>query len=527
MRTKKAIKNVMAGLLLEVVVLIYGFIVPKIIISRFGSTSNGLISSVTQFLGYISLLESGFGPVVKAAFYKPLAKKDKGQLAKLLKASEKFFRTIASIFVVYIVILMFVYPLFVDTGYGFWYTVSIILILSITTFAEYFFGMTYSLFLQADQKGYVSKYIQIGTYILTIIGILFAVRFEWCNLVVIKLVTSLCFALRPIIQNFYVKRKYKIDLNNVDGDYKLDQRWDGLLQHIAYTVHTKTDVTVLTILGNLKQVSVYGIYYIVIKAIRQFINALTSGTGAMFGNMIANEEHDNLRNKFSIYQILFFSILSVMYGCTIVLVIPFLRIYTHGFADAAMYLSEATFGIILIFSQFFYSLRSPYALIIKAAGHFKQISKGAIVEAVLNIVISVALVIKLGLVGVAIGTIISTLIRTVELIIHSHKYILENSIWSSIKKFIVLGIELSSIILICIKLKLNVLEVETYLCWIKHGFIVFSISLIITLIFDFIFFKNEMKDVFGIIKFLFRKKSNKGKEKKLEESNEDTKEIEA
>ena len=100
MRSKKALFNVTTNLLLQIVVVIYGFIVPKIIISEFGSSVNGLISSITQFLGYIVLLESGFGPVVKAVLYKPIAKKDKVEIASIFKASNKFFRKIALIFIV-------------------------------------------------------------------------------------------------------------------------------------------------------------------------------------------------------------------------------------------------------------------------------------------------------------------------------------------------------------------------------------------------------------------------------------------
>ena len=68
--------NIVTTLILQFVVLISGFIVPKLIIGKFGSNVNGLLSSITQFLAYISLLESGIGPVVKASLYKPIAEKD-------------------------------------------------------------------------------------------------------------------------------------------------------------------------------------------------------------------------------------------------------------------------------------------------------------------------------------------------------------------------------------------------------------------------------------------------------------------
>ena len=73
MRSKKAIYNIITSIILQLIMIVYGFVVPKIIINNFGSDVNGLVSSITQFLAYITLLESGFGPVVKSALYKPIA----------------------------------------------------------------------------------------------------------------------------------------------------------------------------------------------------------------------------------------------------------------------------------------------------------------------------------------------------------------------------------------------------------------------------------------------------------------------
>ena len=58
MRSKKAILNIISSLMMQITILICGFVVPKLIITNFGSNVNGLISSITQFLAYISLLES-------------------------------------------------------------------------------------------------------------------------------------------------------------------------------------------------------------------------------------------------------------------------------------------------------------------------------------------------------------------------------------------------------------------------------------------------------------------------------------
>ena len=58
MRSRKAIKNIIASLFQQIITIVCGLILPKAIIMSFGSNVNGLISSMTQFLSYIALLES-------------------------------------------------------------------------------------------------------------------------------------------------------------------------------------------------------------------------------------------------------------------------------------------------------------------------------------------------------------------------------------------------------------------------------------------------------------------------------------
>ena len=253
MRSKKAVKNIIASILLQIATFICGLIVPRAILSNYGSNVNGLINSITQFLAYITLLESGFGPVVKSILYKPIANKEKGKIERILKSSEKFFREISVIFIVYIGVLCLIYPSFVNQEFDKFYTMSLILIIGISTFAEYFFGMTYKLYLQADQKTYVSSYIQIGTTILntiiTILLIKLGANIQW-----VKLISATIFILRPVMQNLYVKKKYNINLKNVDENYKIEQKWDGLAQHISGVIYSNTDVTLLTIFSNVKEV---------------------------------------------------------------------------------------------------------------------------------------------------------------------------------------------------------------------------------------------------------------------------------
>lgn len=59
MEKRRIIVNIICSLLLQVVTIVSGFILPKIIISSLGSETNGLVASINQFLNYVVLLEGG------------------------------------------------------------------------------------------------------------------------------------------------------------------------------------------------------------------------------------------------------------------------------------------------------------------------------------------------------------------------------------------------------------------------------------------------------------------------------------
>lgn len=504
MRSKNAIFNIISNLVLQVVVVIYGFIVPKIIIVSFGSDVNGLISSITQFLAYISLLESGFGPVVKAALYKPIAKKDKKEISSIINTAERFFKKIALIFVLYMISLCFVYPLLVNISFGKLYTISLIIIISISTFAEYFFGMAYRLYLQANQKAYVISIIQIVTYILSVIFVVILAKLN-CSIQVIKLISGLIFVLRPIMQNLYVRKKYNLNLKENNEKYDLKQKWDGLAQHIAAVIHGNTDITILTIFCSLSEVSVYSVYYLVVKGVKSIIQAFASGMDSIFGNMLAKGEHKNLNKKFKVYELLYFSIVTIAFSSTMVLIVPFIEVYTKGITDAN-YIRHL-FGYLIVISEYIWAIRLPYSTITLAAGHFKQTRIGAWIEAFVNIVISIILVNKFGIVGVAIGTIIAMSIRTIEFIYHTNKYILNRNSITNIKIISLIAIE--TFLITIISNAIIITNITTYISWLVNALIVLTIATIITIVLNIIFYRNEVKETIKIIKNLFHRKEER------------------
>ncbi|MDY3006749.1 hypothetical protein [Anaerococcus porci] len=487
MRGKKATLNIITNLVLQLFIFAYGFILPKIIIGKYGSSINGLISSITQFLAYISLLESGVGPVVKSTLYKPISKKDKSEIIDILYATGKFFRLIALIFIVYILILAIVYPKIINTSYDTLSISLLIIIISISIFSEYFFGMIYTIFLQANQETYVISMIQIGTYFLAILITLVIARFN-VSVHMLKLIISFIFVIRPIAQSYYVKRKYKIKFKNANKNYILKNKWDGLAQHIAYVIHTNTDITVLTIFSTLSEVSVYSVYMLIVKGIKALISSFSSGLDAAFGDMLSRNEIENLRNKFDLYEIVYFMICTILFSCSIVLIIPFIKIYTLNINDANYI--RPVFGILIVLSECIWAIRLPYLTLVYAAGHFKQTRIGAWVECLTNIIFSIFLVRRLGISGVAIGTIIAMLIRTLEFIYYSSYNILKVSVINSIKKIL-----LVLIIIFLVRLSgdyLVIMPYNTYINWIINAIIIFAFTTILTVLIYSVIYRKKM-----------------------------------
>ena len=501
MRSKNTIYNILSSIILQVMVIIYGLIIPKLIITQYGSNVNGLISSITHFLSFITILEFGFGPIVLAALYKPIAKNNNRDVANILKSANTFFHKISYIFIFYIIILCIFYPMLINSSFDTWYTISLIVIISISTLIEYYFGITYRLFLQAKQKEYIISIISIITHILTIISIIILIK---CNvsIQIIKLISAIIFIIRPIIQYIYVKRKHNINLKQSNKNYVFKQKWDGFVQHIAYVIHQNTDVIVISIFCPLQEVSVYSVYYLVVKSIKSFIQTFANGIKYSFGDMIAKKESSNLNNKFQVYETVFFTICTIIFTCTIILIVPFVSVYTKGIHDVD-YIRH-TFGYLIVISEYIWAIRLPFSTLTVTAGHFKETKKGAIIEALTNIIISIILVSKYGIIGVAIGTIIAMTIRTIELIYYVNKHILYRKIVKSFKKISLIIVE--TIICFYISQYLIIFNNDTLYNWILNSIILLIITSLIIITINYIFYNKDFKELINTLKKIKSKK---------------------
>lgn len=493
---KKTIKNIIFSLLTQIICIICGFVIPKLMIQKYGSETYGLVTSITQFLAYITLFESGIGLVTKSALYKAIASKNKKEISSILHYTQKFFNKIILIFAFYIVVLCFIYPNFESaSNFDSFFTISLIIIISISCMFEYFIGMTYKLYLQADQKNYIVSYIQIITYILNTISIFILINLN-CDIRIVKLVSSVIFISRPIIQSIYVKKKLKLNLKEYDENYKLIGQKHGLSQHIAGVINTNIDVVLLTIFTPLINVSIYSVYNLIISQIRTLINGFTVGTDAFFGDLYAKGEKEKLNKYFNIYETIYIFIVTVIFSCCMILIVPFIKVYTSGINDANYI--QKLFAILFVFSGLMACIKSPYNSLVHNAGKFKETENGAWIEMTINVVVSIIMVNKYGLIGVIFGTLLATTFRGIEFLMYASKKILERKCIISIKKIIVSIMVTTLVYFIGYKFMFE--GINSYLDWIKYGFLGFLITILITFLFNLIFINKEIKETIIFLK---------------------------
>ncbi|MBA5730176.1 polysaccharide biosynthesis C-terminal domain-containing protein [Aerococcaceae bacterium INB8] len=481
--------NTIISLVSKIVIMLSGIILPRLILVNFGSEVNGLVNSVTQFLAVITFLDLGVGSVVQSALYKPLVENDSVQISGILKSARNYFQKIGIILIVYVFILILTYPLIVENNIlGYVSTTYLIISISISTFAQYYFGIVNELLLNSDQKGYVQLLAETIVVILNLVLSVIFINLGF-SIVTVKFVSSLVILIRPIYLTFYVNKNYQINYEITLDDDPLPQKWNGMGQHIAYSIQNSTDIIVLTIFSTLDSVSIYSVYKMIINAIGLIINSFTMGLQSFFGNLLASDNLKKLNSYFSTIEWGLHNLIVFLYAMSAVLIIPFIQIYTQGVNDADYVVPS--FALILVVSKGIFSLRIPYQSIVFSAGYFKQTQASSYIEAILNLSLSLLFVSRLGLVGVAIGSLIAMSYRLLYLIFFLQK----NIIFRSIKKFIKLLImDIVAFLLIFItgNLLKNYFSIESYIHWCIFAIAVSMLSFSIIIFLNLCFYRNRV-----------------------------------
>ena len=378
----------------------------------------------------------------------------------------------------------------------------IIGIISIGTFANYFFGVANQTLLMADQASYIYDTVSIVS---TIANTLLTVLLMKLNqsIFIVKLGSSIVYFLSPLFLNFYVRKKYDLTSNCEADNSPLKNRSAVMFHSIANIVHQNTDVVLLTLFTDAKIISVYSVYYLVVGKMRTLLNSLTSGFEAAMGNMWAKKEYDSLETAFSGVEYICYSFSFVIFSCVAILLVPFIKLYTSGVADVQYV--RIDFAALVIVAEMIFCIRQPYLCLVQAAGFYNETKKGAIFEAATNVISSLILVLILGLNGVIIGTILANLIRTTQYAWYVKRKILKHGTTSIIKRLLWLVIAFLITVTV-VTVIVSYVIIDGWIGWVIKGVIAFVLVALIQYISSVLLFKKDFQYCISRLKSILVKK---------------------
>ena len=325
-------------------------------------------------------------------------------------------------------VLAVVYPFFISGQLEQSMVRTMVLVLASSTLVDFFFLGKYRVLLTANQRGYVVAVIQsVGTVVNMTVSILLI--YLGASVLIVKAVATGVYILRLLLVRIYVKKEYpNVDFHAEPKMDALNQRGAALLHQIVGIIVNNTDVVLLTILigsGSLLEVSVYSAYNLVVTAVNTLLTSFSNGLTAGFGEVISKGEEDVLRENYSSYEYMYLVILFIVVVCMGVLIIPFIAVYTMNMTDVDYV--RPLIGVLFTVIVLLQNIRIPGITIICAAGHYKETRYQAIIEAVINLVVSIALIQKLGMAGVLIGTVCSYGYRSLDVILYNSKYLVKGT----------------------------------------------------------------------------------------------------
>jgi len=369
-RTEKFINNSFSSVVMQVVVLITGLIIPRLMLVTYGSEINGLVSSITQFIGYFSLVEAGLAAASIFALYKPLAENDHSGINGIVSASRRLYLQSGYIFTALVLCLSAVYPIFIKTESLSSIAVGLLVLALGVSGALNFFAMAkYRVLITADQNVYVINYVQTLATIIHTVIIVVMTRLQ-VSIVLLRYAALVSAFIPPLILHFYIKKYYKyVDYRSEPNVKPLSKRWDALILQILGSVQTAAPVVLATFFTSLEMVSVYSIFNMVVMGVMHIIGIFGTGLSASFGELIAKQEHVVFRKAYDQYEFMSYAIVSFLFSCTLVLIMPFINLYTAGINDVNY--NQPLIGYLFVLNAVLYCIKNPQGTLVGSAGLFK------------------------------------------------------------------------------------------------------------------------------------------------------------
>ena len=470
MKTKIALVNGIVGIIGKIFTIVFAILVPKLIITYYGSAYNGLISSISGILIYLNLLEAGVGGASVQALYSKIAQKNYKKINGIISATSKYYKRTGVYYFACVSVIAFLYPFILKNQLSYFNVVFIILLSACPSLISYFFQGKYNVLITADNKIYIATIFSTILNIITNIAKIILIM-TGKNIISIFVAAAIISTINALIFIVYIKKRYSQLDTSVTPDFEeISTKNDVLVFQIINLIIKNTDILILTFFCNLGVVSVYAIYQMIVSQLLVIPQIFSSSIEAGMGQLYY-ENKDKFTRVYNFFETGYIMITYILLTSAYNLMLPFIKLYTSGVTDANYIDKWLPLLFVLIPLQ--ECIRTPSVNTLYLSGKNKELKNYAIVEAVFNLLLSIILVNYMGIYGVLIATFLSMFYFTFKSIIYVSQNILHRSYLVPLKRFLTCSI--TALIIVYFYSTIN-FQIQNYL----EFFIVGSLVLLVT-----------------------------------------------
>lgn len=406
-RIANSSKNLIYGLLSQIITLVLNFVSRVIFIKFLGETYLGVNGLFTNVLSLLSLAEMGFGTAITYALYKPLADNDTKKTKALMDFFALTYKRIGIIVgVIGVTLLPFLrYLIKENSDIQNLYLIYILFLAD--SVASYFFAHKRSL-LNADQKAYIcSKYRFIFIFFRDVFQAFLIILFKrFIPYLAIKIIFT-------FLENLYInhitnkiypflKTSEKEKISEQDISTLKKDVGALILSKISHVALNSTDNIIISSFVSIKSVGILSNYTLISGSLTMFLSQVSSAIIGSLGNFIASEKQEKHIEIFRKIDFMYYIMYGFCFVCMVSLYNPFISIFFGGnliFENSIVFIFCLNY-LLEGFLQSFWNFRTTMGLFVQ--GKYRPVF-----AALINIVFSIILVQKIGVLGVLLGTTLS------------------------------------------------------------------------------------------------------------------------
>ena len=409
-RALSMIKTSGVGTICHVLNVVVGFVYRTAFIAILSERYLGINGLFWDLFGILSLAELGLGATIGYRFYKPIAENDTAHVARLMRFYKHVYLMIAGVVLAIGLALYPFLPCLIRDASEIPADVNLSLVYFLflaQSVSSYLFVYRLTIW-DADRKSHVTIFTNMLTdtarFVIQLLVLFLTRDFVWTIASGLALVVTM-----NILLSAWTTRHYPAVFANAGALPRAEKvgifkdAGAMMLHRIGGTVVNSTDSLILSKFVGLAAVGLYSNYALLTAALYRIINQLIGGFTSNYGNAYATLDDKSLYDFFRKMTFLNLAISGFAASLLFLLIGPFIRLWLGERMCLGTFVEAVLCALFFMQSSTLTNNAN-----IMASGLFVRDKPRPLVEAVLNIIISIALVGPYGVAGVFLGTMASS-----------------------------------------------------------------------------------------------------------------------